>query len=107
MAFLAALIAGIFMGQAVGAAEDSSPPKDDGGITLMQAVKQTLVKQPSIHLIETQVKTRQGELQEAAGKFDWVLGSSFSLSEENTPLTSRSDRPPANPYQKPARSSMG
>ena len=87
MAFLSALIVGIFMSQAVAAAEgSSSPPKDDGEITLMQAVKQTLIKQPSIHLIETQVKTRRGKLQEAAGKFDWVLGSSISIADENTPL---------------------
>ena len=57
------------------------------GITLLEAVRATLVHQPNIRLQEEQVKGQKGVLQSASGEFDMKLGASAGYGHEAIPLS--------------------
>ena len=57
------------------------------GISLLEAVKMTLKKQPAIHIQEQQVEISRGLLQEERGQFDPKVVTSISHERDNTPLT--------------------
>ena len=79
----------LFYANQLGAQQTGEIPAGDGTrvITLIEAVRQTLEKQPSIMIQESQVEISKGALQGAGGQFDWNLGTSFSRSDQKSPLS--------------------
>src|SRR5258708_1394845 len=63
------------------------PSTPASGITLLDAVRSTLVNQPLLRIQEQQVNISRGIKQQASGQFDTSLGSSVIQSRTNTPLT--------------------
>jgi outer membrane protein len=61
------------------------------GITLLEAVRATLVHQPNILLQEEQVKGQKGVLQSARGEFDMTLGASAGYSHKAIPLAKQQE----------------
>jgi outer membrane protein TolC len=61
--------------------------KSAPGITLLDAVKSTLVNHTLLRIQEQQVNISRGVKQQASGQFDTSFGSSVSQSRTNTPLT--------------------
>jgi outer membrane protein len=59
------------------------------GITLLEAVRNTLKNQPAIQIQQQQVDFNEGVLQEAGGQFDWNFNAGVSRTETTTPLTER------------------
>lgn len=59
------------------------------GITLLQAVKQTLIKQPSVLIAQSEIDIRAGVLQERIGEFDWRHVTSVSWEDKGRPLSER------------------
>ena len=71
------------LGQALQPASMRSAP----GLTLVEAVRQTLAQDPNIRLQRLQVDYAKGVSQNAAGQFDVVLDTAFSQGLTRTPLT--------------------
>ncbi len=57
------------------------------GISLMEAVRITLVNDPNIRLQGRNVEISKGILQQQTGRFDLTVETSASRSSEHTPLT--------------------
>jgi len=58
---------------------------DPGGISLGDAITQTLASQPGIEISNQQVDQSRGLAQTAAGLFDWELGSTYSNQVARSP----------------------
>ena len=54
-------------------------------VSLSDAIQTTLAQQPGVEISRQQVLQRQGNLQSAGGRFDWVVGSFFSQEVARTP----------------------
>ena len=54
---------------------------------LLQAMQTTLSKHPSIQLQAVQVDIKRGQLQQASGQFDTVIGAGSQQNYSTTPLT--------------------
>ena len=68
-------------------AAEISPPASatpSATVTLAEAVQATLAQQPGVEISRQQVLVRQGELQSAGGRFDWVVGSFYSQEVART-----------------------
>jgi len=63
------------------------PSEPATGLTLLDAVKSTLVNHTLLRIQEQQVAINRGIKQQASGQFDTLLGSSASQVRTNTPLT--------------------
>jgi outer membrane protein len=57
-------------------------------VSLADAIQATLAQQPGVEISRQQVLQRQGNLQSASGRFDWVVGSFFSQEVVRTPTGS-------------------
>lgn len=64
-------------------ATESSPPPT--AISLAEAIEITLAQQPGVEISRLEVVSSEGELQQARGQFDWVLGGEFSDEVSQTP----------------------
>ena len=60
------------------------PPQPLG---LVEALQSTLASHPELHIQEQQVIASRGARREASGSFDTVIGTTFSQSRVNNPLT--------------------
>lgn len=54
-------------------------------VSLGDAIQATLAQQPGVEITRQQVLQRQGDLQSAGGRFDWVVGSFYSEEVAKTP----------------------
>jgi outer membrane protein len=70
----------------VASAQQSSPPS--AGLTLIEAVRTTLEKQPFINLQKEEVTVKRGATVQAGGPFDLLLQSGLTQTHQNTPLDS-------------------
>jgi outer membrane protein TolC len=61
--------------------------KSAPGISLLEAVKSTLVNHALLQIQQEQVNINRGIKQQASGQFDVLLGSSAGQTRTNTPLT--------------------
>ena len=62
--------------------------QQQGGLTLLDAVRTTITTQPAIKLAEERVVASRGDLQAANGQFDMSVSSSFLDVGTKTPNTS-------------------
>lgn len=69
--------------------EPQQMQSSEKGITLLEAVRNTLKNQPAIQIQQQQVDFNEGVLQEAGGQFDWNFSTGVSRAEATTPLTER------------------
>lgn len=54
------------------------PAEPAAGLSLAQAIEITLAQQPGVEIARLDVTAAEGQVQQAAGQFDWVVGGSFS-----------------------------
>ncbi len=80
--FCVALAAAAFL---TARATEASLP---AAVSLDEAIQTTLARQPGVEITRHQVLERQGDLQSAGGRFDWVVGSFFSQEVVRTPTGS-------------------
>jgi len=57
------------------------------GISLLDAVRNTLRNQPAIQIQQEQVNLSKGVLQETSGQFDWNFNAGIGREETTTPMT--------------------
>jgi outer membrane protein len=62
----------------------AAPPQPLG---LVEALQSTLASHPELHIQEQQVVASRGAMREASGLFDTVIGTTFSQTRVNNPLT--------------------
>lgn len=97
LAILVSVGAGFISGPASGAiaAPSPAPPSGafpaltfpDGRITLMEAIRLTLLHDPNLKVAEQQAVYAKGVAQSASGQFDPLLGATGSYSATKTALT--------------------
>ncbi|MGA2019010.1 MAG: TolC family protein [Candidatus Sulfotelmatobacter sp.] len=63
------------------------PSRSAPSISLLDAVRSTLVNHTLLRIQEEQVNINRGIKQQASGQFDTLLGSSVGQTRTNTPLT--------------------
>src|ERR1035437_5805095 len=65
--------------------QSSAPPPQPLG--LVEALQSTLASHPELHIQEQQVIASRGARRESSGSFDTVIGTTFSQTRVNNPLT--------------------
>ena len=77
----------LLLGGAPQCDETPASPGEGGGLRLLDAVRETLVRQPLIHIESKNVDIVEGALEAARGEFDVILGASVTGEDARAPLT--------------------
>ncbi len=80
------LAACLILGPTIISAQDQSPPGTNG-LSLVEAVRFTIVNETNIKIEENQVEITRGALQSATGEFDITLGTELKTEDDDTPFS--------------------